>query len=87
MAQRARTDPDLQGKLTGQILQIPKTCKQAPEGYPERCVLYSHRNSSLHINITIPITDSETSYVLSYEQNKTDPVLTRETLEIFYSME
>lgn len=72
MAQRARTDPDLQGKLTGQILQIPKTCQQAPEGYPERYVLHFYRDSSRHmyINISILIVDSEISYSRT---NRTKP--------------
>ncbi|KAI5117941.1 hypothetical protein M0805_002054 [Coniferiporia weirii] len=35
IAQRAREDPELKGKITGQVLQIPSTCSNR-EGYPER---------------------------------------------------
>lgn len=81
MVQRARDDPDLQGKLTGQILQIPKTCQPetASGGYPERCVLL--------IGAQVLVFNAYCRFrnkLLSYEQNKSDPVLTRETLAIFY---
>lgn len=36
VTQRARFDEDLKGKITGQILQIPPTCRAGPDGYPEK---------------------------------------------------
>lgn len=36
VTQRARVDEDLKGKITGQILQIPPTCRAGPDGYPEK---------------------------------------------------
>ena len=36
LTQRARADPALKDKITGQILQIPPTCHAGPDGYPEK---------------------------------------------------
>ena len=36
LTQRARADPAMKDKITGQILQIPPTCHAGPDGYPEK---------------------------------------------------
>lgn len=38
ITQRARgdIDSDLKDKITGQILQLPPTCRAGPDGYPEK---------------------------------------------------
>ncbi|KAH8115030.1 Alpha/Beta hydrolase protein [Phellopilus nigrolimitatus] len=37
VAQRARGDPELKGKITGQLLQVPQTCwRNVDQGYPEK---------------------------------------------------
>ncbi|KAL5526137.1 hypothetical protein ACEPAG_7475 [Sanghuangporus baumii] len=59
ITQRARSDPVLQGKLTGQILQIPSTITHSA-GYPEK------------------LKDK----MISYEQNKDDPILSRAYLAL-----
>lgn len=38
ITQRACTDSDLKGKLTGQILQVPPAIHPGPDGYSERYV-------------------------------------------------
>ncbi|OCB92189.1 hypothetical protein A7U60_g429 [Sanghuangporus baumii] len=60
ITQRARSDPVLQGKLTGQILQIPSTVTHSG-GYPEKFK----------------------DKMISYEQNKDDPILNRAYLALF----
>ncbi|KAL5526185.1 hypothetical protein ACEPAG_7524 [Sanghuangporus baumii] len=60
VTQRARSDPVLQGKLTGQVLQIPSTITHAG-GYPEKLK----------------------GKMISYEQNKDDPILSPPYLALF----
>ncbi|THH03607.1 hypothetical protein EW145_g6146 [Phellinidium pouzarii] len=61
IAQRARDDPELKGKITGQVLQIPSTCSGRLQGYPEK---YKDQ-------------------LLSFEQNKDDPIITRSMMKMF----
>ncbi|KAF8583025.1 hypothetical protein K439DRAFT_110371 [Ramaria rubella] len=61
VALRARDDPELKGKLTGQILQVPMIC--SPPAYPEKWK----------------------SELLSMDQNKDAPLLTRHDLEGSYN--
>ncbi|EJD06347.1 uncharacterized protein FOMMEDRAFT_144445 [Fomitiporia mediterranea MF3/22] len=60
VAQRAREDPELQGKITGQVLQSPETVTHSKE-FPE----------------------SLKDKLKSYEQFKSDPILTRENIALF----
>ncbi|KAF8583028.1 alpha/beta-hydrolase [Ramaria rubella] len=61
VALRARDDPELKGKLTGQILQIPMIC--SPPAYPEKWK----------------------SELLSMDQNKDAPLLTRDEMTAYYA--
>jgi len=64
ITQRARNDEELKGKITGQILQVPPTCKSDGGVYPDK---YKDK-------------------LLSYEQNRNDVILGRDTSSMFMKL-
>ena len=87
ITQRARKDPIIKDKITGQLLQIPSTCSPGPNGFPERSVLNLSRCMHLFYKLLRVRTVCRfRGKLLSLEQNANAPILNKENMEMFLGL-